>query len=69
MAETITFESILNRLKKKKSRIAILIVSIVALIMAFTFIMPYTYMANSSIMPPEKTSGGSLNSFYKMSAG
>ena len=69
MAETITFESILNRLKKKKSRIAILIVSIVALIMAFTFIMPYTYMANSSIMPPEKTSGGSLNSFLQNVSG
>lgn len=69
MAETITFESILNRLKKKKSRIAILIVSIVALVMAFTFIMPYTYMANSSIMPPEKTSGGSLNSFLQNVSG
>lgn len=69
MAETITFESILNRLKKKKSRIAISIVSIVALVMAFTFIMPYTYMANSSIMPPEKTSGGSLNSFLQNVSG
>lgn len=69
MAETITFESILNRLKKKKPRIAISIVSIVALVMAFTFIMPYTYMANSSIMPPEKTSGGSLNSFLQNVSG
>lgn len=69
MQETITFESILVKLRKSKVRIAVSIVSIVALVMGYTFIMPYTYMANSSVMPPEKTSGGSLNSFLQNVSG
>ncbi|MFA7325069.1 MAG: Wzz/FepE/Etk N-terminal domain-containing protein [Candidatus Kapaibacterium sp.] len=69
MQDSITFENILDRLKKSKFKIAISIVSIVALVMVYTFIMPYTYMANSSIMPPEKTSGGSLNSFLQNVSG
>lgn len=69
MQDNITFESILVRLKKRKSKIVISIVSIVILVMGYTFIMPYTYMANSSIMPPEKTSGGSLNSFLQNVSG
>jgi len=69
MQDNITFESILGRLKKRKSKIVISIVSIVILVMGYTFIMPYTYMANSSIMPPEKTSGGSLNSFLQNVSG
>ena len=69
MQDSITFENILDRLKKSKFKIAISIVSIVALVMAYTFIMPFTYMANSSIMPPEKSSGGSLNSFLQNVSG
>lgn len=69
MQDSISFENILDRLKKSKSKILVSIVSIVALVMVYTFIMPYTYMANSSIMPPEKTSGGSLNSFLQNVSG
>jgi uncharacterized protein involved in exopolysaccharide biosynthesis len=69
MQDIITFESILARFRKKKAKIVISILSIVALVMAYTFIMPYTYMANSSIMPPEKSSGGSLNSFLQNVSG
>lgn len=69
MQDSITFENILDRLKKSKFKIAISIVSIVAIVMAYTLIMPFTYMANSSIMPPEKASGGSLNSFLQNVSG
>lgn len=69
MQDSITFENILDRLKKSKFKIAISIVSIVSLVMLYTFIMPFTYMANSSIMPPEKSSGGSLNSFLQNVSG
>lgn len=69
MQDSITFENILDKLKKSKIRIALSIATIVAIVMGYTFIMPYTYMANSSIMPPEKTSGGSLNSFLQNVSG
>ncbi len=65
MQDTITFESILVKLKKSKAKIALSIFSIVALVMVYAFIMPHTYKANSSVMPPEKSSGGSLNSFLQ----
>ncbi|PKL79890.1 MAG: hypothetical protein CVV25_06325 [Ignavibacteriae bacterium HGW-Ignavibacteriae-4] len=69
MQDSITFENILDKLKKSKIKIALSIATIVAIVMGYTFIMPYTYMANSSIMPPEKTSGGSLNSFLQNVSG
>lgn len=69
MQDSITFENIIDRLKKSKLKITISIFVLVALVMGYTFIMPYTYMANSSIMPPEKTSGGSLNSFLQNVSG
>ncbi len=69
MQDSISFENILDRLKKSKVKIVISIFSIVALVMGYTLIMPYTYMANSSIMPPEKASGGSLNSFLQNVSG
>jgi len=65
MQDQITFEDLLNRINKQKTKIIISIVSVLVLIAGYTLIMPQTYLSSSTLMPPESSSSGGLSSFIK----
>lgn len=65
MEDNISFEDIIARLKKMKVKIITIILSIVVIVSLYTLIMPQTFTAYASLMPPSKDSGGGLSSFLQ----
>jgi uncharacterized protein involved in exopolysaccharide biosynthesis len=66
MEDVISFEDILAKLKLKKVKIISIVLAVVVLVGLYTLIMPQTYMAYASLMPPSNDSGGGgLSSFLQ----
>lgn len=65
MQDQITFEDLLKRIKDKKTKISLIIISVLVLIAGYTLIMPQTFLSSTTLMPPENSSSGGLSSFIK----
>lgn len=65
MQDTISFEEILEKIKSKKMKMLYTVITILVVVAVYSLIMPQTFIATSSIMPPEQSSGGGLSSFLQ----